>query len=248
MREFEQAWTVLKQESFQDILNQMMAEDPHHYDDITSYLNDFRPSDMRQSLVDHLTQATSLEDYKNRLREMDNFMDDEIAMQRDVQGEPFLAQFQQLNRGEPMRPFEQAWAVLKADPRMQAYEIGTTSGEPLQHPDYESMELRHYPDPRNRGTIDPNVMMYRPDVSTQVLTGDSRYTNYHSPYVRGGDNSGFESVDPHGISRASRPQASPLSPRQGSPQHVIDSFMADGSPLTPEDEAELARRLRMVQQ
>ena len=149
-----------------------------------------------------------------------------------------------------MSPFDLAWSVLKADPRMQAYEIGTTSGLPLQHPDFESMELRHYPDPRNRGTIDPNVMRYRPDVSTQVLTGDSRYSNYHSPYVRdesmSSDGSGFESVDPHGISRVSRPYAKTHYPPSDSPQHIIDSFMADGSPLTPEDEAELARRLRLA--
>ena len=145
-----------------------------------------------------------------------------------------------------MTPLDMAWSVLKADPRMQAYEIGTTSGQPLQHPDFESMDFRHYPDPRNRGTIDPNVMMYRPEASTQVLTADSDYSIRHSPF--GGSHGSFESVDPHGISRAPRPYAARHYPPPDSPQDIIDSFMADNSPLTPEDEAELARRLRMAQQ
>ena len=107
MREFEQAWTLLKQSPFSDeqnpfhvIMNQMLAEDPHHYDDLSSYLGDFRPAEMRNNLENYLSQATSLEDYKNRLREMDSFMDDEIAMRRDVQGEPLYDKIHDFESGD----------------------------------------------------------------------------------------------------------------------------------------------------
>ena len=145
--------------------------------------------------------------------------------------------------------FEVAWALLKADPRMQAYEIGTTSGQPLQHPDFESMEFRHHPDPRNRGTIDPNVMRYRPEASTQVLTADSDYSRRHSPFD--GSHGSFESVDPHGISRAPRPYAAGHYPPPDSPQHLIDDmtrrFMYEEyhNPATPKkNQAVLEERIR----
>jgi len=107
MREFEQAWTVLKQDHLSDetkrfhaILNQMLAEDPHHLDDLGSYVNDFGPTEMRNNLENYLGQATSLEDYKNRVREMDSFMNDEIAMRRDVQGEPLYDRINDFESGD----------------------------------------------------------------------------------------------------------------------------------------------------
>ena len=148
-----------------------------------------------------------------------------------------------------MTPFDAAWALLKSDPRMQAYEIGTTSGMALQHPDYERANPRHSPDLRNRGTIDPNVMMYRPHVSTQVHTGDSDYSIRHSPFGEAHD--AFESVDPHGFSRVPRPYADTHSPPPDSPQHLIDDmsrrFMYEEyhNPATPKkNEAVLEERIR----
>lgn len=51
--------------------------------------------------------------------------------------------------------FEQAWAVLKSDPRMQAFTVPQTQ---RRHPDlveHHGMEGR----PQNLGTVDPNALM-----------------------------------------------------------------------------------------
>ena len=154
-----------------------------------------------------------------------------------------------------MTPLDLAWSVLKADPNMQAFEAGG------YHPETGVGN----PNIRNLGTVDPAVlaMGYRqlvghnPQENVSRLMSGARDTmrtyplplqaQGQNPYETEGD--GFEglgegSQDYFGVSRQPRPQASPRRPPARSPQHIIDSFMADGSPMTPEDEAELAARLR----
>ena len=54
-----------------------------------------------------------------------------------------------------VRAFEQAWAVLKSDPRMQAFTVPQTH---RRHPDL----VEHHGmagSPQNLGTVDPNALM-----------------------------------------------------------------------------------------
>lgn len=160
-----------------------------------------------------------------------------------------------------MTPLDLAWSVLKADPESQAWDRSYASQhEALAHPDLpaampESLEIR------NRGTIDPRVMSmrarmvtpffgrsYGTEVAGRETTPEQGFgTSFgdRSDYMNMDDTAGFTALSPvGGISRVDRPQASTRRPRARSPQHIIDAFMGDGSPLTPEDEAELAARLR----
>jgi len=160
-----------------------------------------------------------------------------------------------------MTPLDMAWSVLKSNPNFQAFEAGG------YHPEIGVDN----PSIRNLGTVDPAIMAMglrqvmggnpQKDVS-RLMSGnlEPRYSYpplplqaQGDPYGSDGGFDGFEGLgegsgDYFGVSRQPRPVAETRPPRPRSPQHIIDSFMADGSPLTPQDEAELARRLRMVQQ
>lgn len=158
-----------------------------------------------------------------------------------------------------MNAFDLAWSVLKADPRMQAFEA---SG---YHP--ETGEAR--PDIRNLGTVDPAVLAmgyrqisgsygdYPQAMLSRLMGGVREPRTYALPLQAQGDPTGSDdgflglgegSQDYFGVSREPRPVAETREPRIRSPQHIIDVFKPKGNPMTPEDEAELARRLRMAQQ
>ena len=164
-------------------------------------------------------------------------------------------------------PYSQAWDRSYGSQR-----------DPLAHPDTppnfnlaDGVEDGYDPslEIRNRGTIDPRVMSMRDRATrytrsspvigsfgTEVSGRDTPAregfgTSFGEPsdYMNMHDRTGFTALAPlFGISRVDRAEATTQTPPTRSPQHIIDSFMADGSPLTPENEAELARRLRMVQQ
>ena len=124
---------------------------------------------------------------------------------------------------------------------------------------------------RNLGTIDPNAMIYAlrgvGEMSPQRQMGyamsdqshglglpvQAHHSRYgptgptgHEPMPDAGFEGMGEGPDDHFfVSRQPRPQAFPQKPPARSPQHIIDMFMgSDYPPLTPEDEAELAARLR----
>jgi hypothetical protein len=165
-----------------------------------------------------------------------------------------------------MTPLDLAWSVLKSNPNFQAFEAGG------YHPE------SHMPSPsiRNLGTVDPAIMaMGLRQVAggnpqervSRLMAGDSDPMRTFSlplqaqgpdPYESYGMGDDFEGLgegsrDYFGVSRQPRPVAGTQPPPLRSPQRIIDSFMGDDgisdvSPLTPEDEVELARRLRMAQQ
>lgn len=158
-----------------------------------------------------------------------------------------------------MTPLDLAWSVLKADPNFQAFsayghpDTGGGTGQP-SNPLSEGVQDRQYPF-QNLGTVDPRVisMAQRPD--SYGPEGGRSPSLQATPL----EDQGFESISQvadyggshRPISRAPRDDSYHLrthAPRQGSPQHIIDAFMRQGGPLTPEEEAELARRLRMAQQ
>ena len=161
-----------------------------------------------------------------------------------------------------MTPLDMAWSVLKADPRMQAFEAGG------YHPEISAGTL-----PggvvRNLGTVDPNVMAMAmrqlgpggsepQENMSRIMRGrdndDRTYTiplqaQGSNPYEAADDGDGFKGLgasgdDYFGVPRQPRPEAFPQKPPARSSQHIIDSFMGDGSPLTPQDGVELASRLR----
>ena len=161
-----------------------------------------------------------------------------------------------------MTPLDLAWSVLKADPRMQAFEA---SG---YHP--ETGEAR--PDIRNLGTVDPAVLAmgyrqiagsygnYPQETLSALMRGDRNSRIYALPLQAQGPNpyvtedDGFEglgegSQDYFGVSRQPRPQASTQSPSYSTPQGQLElARRKSGGSLTHEQEVELLNRLRMEQQ
>ena len=164
-----------------------------------------------------------------------------------------------------MTPLDMAWSVLKADPRMQAF---SSQGLHPESPYGGSRSIR------NLGTIDPNAMIYAlrgveesfPQRAMSSAMSDQSYglglplQAHHSRFPPPGPSgfkpmpdAGFEGMgegpdDQFSVSRQPRPLATPSPPPRLSQQHIIDAFMQQGGPLTPEEEAELLNRLRTAQQ
>ena len=144
-----------------------------------------------------------------------------------------------------MSPFDLAWSVLKADPRLQAFEQGERAAN--MHPDLQS----YFDGPlRNLGTVDLNVMSMalRDQVQSvdNFMGNDPRasfYTTAHpiSLRSRGLNRGGFYPVEEGRLSieRTQRP---------GLGDERVGFSQGDrGVATPPEDEVELARRLRMAQ-
>lgn len=155
---------------------------------------------------------------------------------------------------ETMSPLEQAWALLKADPRSQAWDVSTNRNIMGGHPDLEGGPSAVF---HNRGTIDPNVYsmarraIHQPGARlkplTEVVPGRLG-TSIDGVKETRGDGGFSNLVEDHlgAISRVNRPEAYGYS-EPGSPQAKIDEVHAQGrlnlpdnTPLTPEQQAYLA--------
>lgn len=157
-----------------------------------------------------------------------------------------------------MTPLEQAWAVLKSDPRTQAWNFKYDRNL-ANHPDEPGGPT---PVVQNRGTIDPNVynMAMRArwdDGGYMVLPQTEALDRRRGTSIGGvqdargplGGGEGFTALDedrPGAISRVQRPEAYSYA-EVGSPQARIDAIHAQGrtnlpnqDPLTPEQQAWLA--------
>ena len=112
-----------------------------------------------------------------------------------------------------MTPLDMAWSVLKADPRLQAFEQGGRAAN--MHPDLQAQFAERV---RNLGTVDPNVvsMALRNQVQNvdNFMGSDPRESFYTtagpiSLRSRGLNRGGFYPVEEGRLSieRTQRPEA-----------------------------------------